>query len=526
MDKQASSNLEIVNFPPGVVRVDSRYRTQGRWWNTNQVRWKNNVLVPIGGWVSAFTIATASDYPWRSNHSWQDNDGISYFAIGSADKAIVIKPSNSYNETDVTPSTLVTAPPTLTGFGAGPFGFGPFGASPPGAGSEIGPENYWVFDNWGEDLVAVHSYDGRLFDWSPGDAELVPTTNAPADNALVVTSDERHCFVMGGTGNPRRVKWCSREDINLWTPAADNSAGGFELDTSGKIIAATKVPQGILVLTSVDVHLIEYIGPPSYYKPRLISDSAGVAGPFAYTNTDNGVIIMDHSGFWHFDGGLQQVPCTVEYDVFSDSNLSNPVTHFMGFNEHTREIWIFYPSKSAAEPNRYAILGKNSVDGQAWWAIGELERSSFIRASFQARPFMIDGNIVYEHERGWSAAGASRNGIVWAESGVYQLGEGDVNMHVSRVYHDTVQIEASGAIDMGDEDGYDPNPVAFSLSFRTSNAPKAPVTIEDTVILDPEDGFTTVRFKARQFYMKVTQVVDESWGLGSIRLRTKAMGAR
>ncbi|RYE98460.1 MAG: hypothetical protein EOO77_37220, partial [Oxalobacteraceae bacterium] len=39
-----------ITIPPGVVRSATSRSTPNRWYDTNLVRWREDVLAPIGGW--------------------------------------------------------------------------------------------------------------------------------------------------------------------------------------------------------------------------------------------------------------------------------------------------------------------------------------------------------------------------------------------------------------------------------------------------------------------------------------------
>jgi len=506
-----------LELPPGVMRDMSQHTTGMRWYDVNQVRWNTqNILMPIGGWRAMASITATA--PIRAAHSWRANDYIAYAVVGTIDKAVIIK-TTDLSQYDITPSDLYWEPANPRGYSAGNYGMGLYSFDVPN-------ENYlhkftdatWSFDNWGEDLLGVHTADGRLLQWLPTtpSTDFVEVTNAPEDNALVIVSNERHAFVMGGEGNPRRVKWCSREALTVWTAAADNSAGGFDLETSGIILAAVKVPQGILVLTDIDVHIIEYIGPPNYYSRRLVSKETGIAGPKAVAPTSNGAMFCGLSNFWEFNNGIFPVNCTVMSDVFNRGNLSRPVSLVMGQNEFAREVWFFYPGAEQNEPDRYVMYHPE----RQWWSKGNFGRTAWLNAIWQDKPYAASGPILYEHEYGWLAAGASRNGTITAETGAIELNAGTARTRVDRLYSDTIDFT-----DLTGENDSVVDPIPYNLEFHLADAPQAPYTIYGPVTLNATKGHTTVRFQARTMHVKLNQIVDTGWGFGTMHMRVKA-GAR
>ena len=515
-----SQNI-VLKMPPGLVTDLTSYSAKQMWHDGNLVRWtEEGALMPVGGWVKTNEFGEVTG-PIRSTYSWRSNDFQPWGAVGSEDKAYAFRPGENDNLTDITPDDLVWEPSEMEGYGSGQYGVGRYGLDSESGGGITSKflEAFWTFHNWGEDLLGVHAIDGRLWYWKQGAAtpfEVV--ANAPIKNYTFIVTNERHVMVLGGDTNPRKVKWCSREDITQWAPSATNSAGGFDLDTTGIILAATHVPQGILVFTDIDVHLIEYIGPPFYYSRRLITHDTGVIGPKAFASTANGVIFMGPNSFWAYSTGVIRVPCPISNDVFTYSNLSKPLRVFMGENEETRETWIFYPYIGSTEPDRVAIFRYDNNDSSTWWSKGILKRTAWLSAIWTEKPYAMDNKDVYQHEIGWTDNGAPRD--IWIKSGAMEISNGDTNMLVNRIYHDAVVIKDS----LGTT--YAPDPVPYSLEFLQANAPQAKKYSTGPITLNSENGFTTTRFKARQIEMTVRQVSQVPWAMGDLRLRVKAMGAR
>ncbi len=506
-----------LTMPPGINANVSRYAAGLTWWNGNLVRWNDSgILEPVGGWQKLYANTTHVN-PIRELFSWSDNSARAYMAAGSLTKATIRKISDG-TTWDATPTDLTSTPSGAVGYGSGSYGAGRYGLdssnnSAGGSDSKFAV-GYWTFDNWGENLIAVHSNDGRLLQWDPNSptTDLTTVTNAPVGNRLCITTDERHVMVMGGSASPRRVKWCSREDITLWTAAANNSAGGWELDTSGEILAAIKVPQGILVATDIDIHLIEYIGPPNYYSRRLITDESGIVGPKAIAPLPNGALIAGSHDFWIYNGGMSKLQCSVSSNVFEQGNLNQPLSCFMGVNEPNQEIWFFYPGSGQIEADRYVSV-KYTGEIQ-WWSKGLLSRTAWLNPVWGNLPIAANDTNIYEHERGWTDDGTARD--VYAETGAVEISEGDSNMAVKRIFQDT---KLSTDYVSGDA-------IPYEVEFAHARAPQGAETIYGPVTLNVTKGYTTLRFKARQVAMKVTETVPSRWGFGKARLTVKPVGKR
>lgn len=506
-------NTPLLNIPPGIYRNSTRYAAGKRWFDANQVRWRNNVLVPIGGWVKKITYSTATT-AIRKMHTWKDDLTKPWLAAGSSDKLFgsSYNDDSSYTTYDITPSALGWNPGGITGYGRDEYGSGFYGQD--GEAQQTTADGVWSMDNFGRLLTAVHSQDGRLVSWDPVTPSTIaaPVTNAPTGNLLVIATEEEHLMVLGGISNPRRVKWCSRRAITTWTPAEDNSAGGFDIQSNGSIKAAVRVQGGILVITDADVHIIEYVGPPNYYGRRKISDEGGVIGSFAIVPALGGALWLDHTNVWSFLGGaVQKFDCDVQDELFVNSNMTVPQKVHFGINEEAQEVWMMYPDKESSEPNRYVA---RSYANQPYWAMGELPRTAWINPVWQTKPLAANGIDLYEQENGMLADGVTRVNDVYVETGGLDLMEGDKEIWVDRIYND------SGA-DMPDEEG---ELDAFRLQFVLQQAPTAPKRIVGPVALVNAKGYTRVRFRARQFYMRVVQTEDKFWKMGNIRFRIEQRG--
>jgi hypothetical protein len=508
----SGQNVPVIDMPPGVNRNGTPYLVGKAWYNCNQVRWVNNSLTPIGGWVAG-NVFGASPEIVRDTFSWRDNLKNAWYAVGSTTHLRATSPSAAVtNIYDITPTGLVSSSAAKKGFGSGAFGKGKYGVSQKPSADAIGQ---WSMDNYGRQLVSVHSQDGRLFMWDPTTPSTVsiPVVGAPIDNTLVVVTEERMVMLLGGKNNPRRVKWCSRENMGDWTPTATNTAGGFELHSSGMIIAAVKVQSGILVITDVDTHIIEYVGPPSYYGRRKIADEVGILGKNTIASVMGGAFWLNGDGFWKYDGNVTPIPTTIDSEILRESNLSEPANVFMGYNGHNREVWAFYPGTGGDLANRYVFL---SMAASPYWSMGAMSRTAFMNPIWQTRPYMYNGVQEYQHETGWLANGSSRNNI-FAETGQFEIGEGDKNMWVDRIWQDA-SVE-DDAVTPG-------NPAAYDITFKLNQAPGDKRRTVGPVTLDTVKGYTTVRFRAREITMRINQSIDEAWSMGKLRLRLKAGGGR
>jgi hypothetical protein len=186
----------------------------------------------------------------------------------------------------------------------------------------------------------------------------------------------------------------------------------------------------------------------------------------------------------------------------------------LGVNEFAQELWIMYPNRSSSEPDRYINM---SYSKQPYWSQGQIPRTAWCNPVWQPRPLACNGTTLYEHEFGSMADGVSRSADIYAETGAFELEEGDKHVRVDRIYQDA-GVEGPG-FSVGD-------PNSFTLTFKLRQAPGAPERTVGPISLGNPKGHTAVRFRARQVVMRVNQAADVVWKLGKLRMRIKAGGKR
>ena len=154
-----------LDIPAGFYRNGTDIEQSGRWRDGSLVRWLDGSLRPVGGWSVRKNGFSAN--PVRGMHSWQSNNGTAWLAGGTADELIVM--TGAGVRYDITPDDLASGrvdASVLTGYGYNFYGTGIFGQPRPVTTDSIPEEStIWVLDNFGEQLIALCSTDGRLLVW-------------------------------------------------------------------------------------------------------------------------------------------------------------------------------------------------------------------------------------------------------------------------------------------------------------------------------------------------------------------------
>lgn len=492
--------LVPVQLPPGLERNNTPYDTTNRWWDCNLIRWQSGSMVPIGG--NDRLTQTPLTGGVRKIYVYRDNNNNRVTLVGTDSKLYV----DQGGYTDITPTSFTPLTSVGSGGGYGTFDYGEYtyGNARAAPSPIYSPMAYWTFGNWGEDVILTANSDGRLFYYDTSTATTKPTviTNAPTGINATVITDERHVMIFGygtGTGaSPRTVAWSSREDYTDWNFASTTNTAGYQaLNTRTPLLKGVKVKEGILIFSLTDIFLSQYVGTPFIYGFQRLADTE-MFHPDGIATFDGKAVWLSRLGFQLYSGGVvQPLPCPILNDIMSEMDpLYAPFRIHACHNATHPEVWFFYPTAGNNEANRYVIWNY----AENWWAWGYLSRSAMSPAEVWKYPYMGggDGNM-YEHEVGYTNAGTSRVGLVYAETGALGLGEGDSFIEVKQA------LPATGT-------GYN----NLSMTFYGRNAPEG---AERTFgpYTPRSNGYTDTRVNARETRIRYAATQDADFAVGKMR---------
>lgn len=489
-----------INIPPGVYRNGTELQASGRWYDANLVRWHNGTIRPIGGWRIRSTSQT-NGVP-RSTLAWRSNDGTRRLGVGTNTKLYSMKASGVL--VDITPTGFVTGPADggdNTGYGDLEYGRYTYGTARPDI-SPVTEATTWSLDTWGEYLIGCATSDGKLYQWQLDDTtptKAAQITNSPTGCVGLCATDERSIFALGAGGNPRKIAWCDLENNTVWTAASTNQAGSFTLTTPGSIMCARRVRGQTLVITDIDAHVANYVGLPFVYRFETAGRNCGIISRQAIGVLDNFAIWMGNRGFFTYDGYVKPLGSDVEDFVFSNMNRSQRSKIVCVPNADFGEVWWFYPSAGSIENDRYVVYNYQ----ENHWAIGSLARTAGAdKTVFNYPMWWTPTGDVYDHEFSFVRPGG---GDVYAETGPFQIGQGDQILHVNQLIPDE---KTQGDVTATFLKRYYPN------GTETSYGPYS--------LKNP----TSVRFNGRQVSMKINGARDVDWRVGIMRLNGMPGGRR
>ena len=437
-----------LQIPDGIYKNGTSTKQAGRWSDCDLIRFYEDSVRPVLGWKFWAMIDSVPEGKCpRGIHAWKDNGGSRFLAVGQYDQVYAYTISGA--KATITPSGMATgrlnAQENL-GYGGGLYGQESYGTqrSSSGDGSGYLPATVYHFDNWGEDLLFMHTDDGKLYRWeldhsTPTIATIV--TNAPTSLKAFVTTENR--FVMACQA--RTIHWCTQEAITDWTPLSTNSAGSITLNTSGTIQSAMRTRKQVCFITDEDFWVGNYLGSPFYWGFEKVGNS-GIVAPRAFATIDAGVVYMGHRGFYLYNGSLQQIKCEVADFVFDDMNETELGQIYAVTNTQFSEVIWFYPTGNHC--SKYVSWNYQTNV----WSVGNMDRSCGVdRGVFDLPIYCSSTNktdngsgtpqtatiMLYEHEVGvaYPEASGTSAGVPFLESGDIELGQDNI-LHLTKLIPD------------------------------------------------------------------------------------------
>jgi len=395
---------------------------------------------------------------------------------------------------------------------------------------------YWVFDTYGEDLIAMRN-NGSIYNWDLSGGVSSPAAvvaNAPTANRFVVISSDQHMLAFGteltiatpGSQDNMMVRWSNMDEITNWAFSSlqETSAGYDKVQDGSKIVAATRSRGGILVWTDTALNTLTSIGGQYVFSLQQVGSSCGAISPFCFAEVNGVSFWMSQTAFYMFDGSVKKLECSVQDFVFGDISPSAQVQTFCGLNVDFNEVTWFYPSESSEYLDKsvtYNYLEK------VWYTNTGFTRSAWTDRGVFANPYGADystvlvgdnetilgltagSSYIYVHEDGVNDDGAAMDSYI--TSGDIDIEDGDQVYHVSRVIPDFKVLT-------GDQ---------MQVTTTFANYPASTNTRSFSSTISSASKFFSVRGRGRQANLKIaSNALDADWRFGTIRYDIKPDGMR
>ncbi len=411
------------------------------------------------------------------------------------------------------------------------WGSNPWGDSTWGSGSGIGVSGQlrlYSQDNFGEDLI-FNARNSGIFYWDSSSGltnrainitQLGGASDCPTVSAQVLVSDnDKHVIAFGAntigsaTQDALLVRWSDQENAADWTPTATNTAGGVRVNSGSQIVGAVQTRQEILIWTDVSVHSMRFVGAPFVFQFTTISSDVSMISPNAAVNARGNVYFMDKTGFYIYNGAVQQIPCSVQDYVLSNLDITQAFKVFAAENNAFSEIIWFYPATGyGGEVSNYVSYNY----AENLWAIGTLARCAWLDSGVLDGPIASsaitssDSNYIYNHEQGFDDDGSAMTAYI--ESGDLEIGDGNNFIMIDRVVPDFTFSGASPEI---------------TMTIKGSNYPlETPASLATSTITSSTKQ-SNVRTRSRHATLRIeSDQAGFGWRLGGFRFGMRQDGRR
>ncbi len=507
------------------------------------------------GSATEITLTNSTGFPTTgTNHVLIGTEEISYTGVSGNKLTGIGRGARGTTATTHSNGATVTNSSGFTGWGSAAANT-----------DQVIDPGLWALDNLGSTLIAL-IHNGECFEWD-GDATNATATRATiitgaptASRDMLVSTPDRHLVFFGtettignkATQDDMFIRFSSQENINDYTPTAENTAGTQRLAAGSRIIGAKLGRNAIYVWSDTSLFTMRFVGQPFTFAFEQVGTNCGLIGQNAAVEVDGAAYWMSDNGFFRYTGKLESMDCLVEDFVYDDLNTSSNQLVYCGINNLFGEITWFYPTAASNNVNRavtYSYLDStakrpiwftnaNSLFPRTTWedsAVFGLPHATKYNAGDDAS-FDVRGNtdgitIYFEHETGVNQQEAATAAVAIPAnitSGDYDItqkvirgaatnmadlrGDGENIMRVSRIIPDFISQQGNAIIQLDLRDY--PSDTAVSSSL-------GPFTVSSTTTK------VDTRARARAIALTISNTaVDTSWKLGTFRLDIHAGGRR
>ncbi len=505
--------------------------------------------------ATEITLTNATGFPSTgTNHVTIGAEEISYTGITGNKLTGITRAVRGSTRSSHLNGATVTNSSSFTGWG-----------SPAANTDKVTDPGLWSLDNLGSTLIAL-IHNGECFEWD-GDATNATSTRATiisgaptASRDMLVSTPDRHLVFFGTettigdktTQDDMFIRFSSQENINDYTPTAENTAGTQRLAAGSRIMGATLGRNAIYIWTDTSLFTMRFVGQPFTFAFEQVGTNCGLIGMNAAVEVDGAAYWMSDNGFFRYTGKLESMDCLVEDYVYDDLNTTSNQLVYCGINNLFGEITWFYPTSTSNVVNRavtYSYLDStskrpiwftnaSSLYPRSTWedsSVFGLPHGTKYNAGDDASYDVVgntDGSTIYfEHETGVNQQEAATTAVAIPAnitSGDYDItqkvirgaatnlgdlrGDGENIMRVSRIIPDFIAQQGNAIVQL-DLRNY-PNDSAASSSL-------GPFTVSSTT--DKVD----TRARGRAIALTISNTaVDTSWKLGTFRLDIQTGGRR
>jgi len=298
----------------------------------------------------------------------------------------------------------------------------------------------WSIVQFGQSVLATNGVDRvqYLADITTGNFQNINAAGgdlADTFRCKILQKLGPYIIAFGTDNDNTEARWCTEDNVLVWTPLAGNSARDINLrDMNSDIKAVVEFGNSLLVLGHNRAHLFQFIGPPFFFGAQKIMDGIGAVGKNAVTEGGRLIYGFGPSGIWLTDGTVKEYidgPDVHSFVYEGDNKYDKTRAELATVWEDSKddEIYFSYPTIDGAGFT-VSFNPKLRV-----WSMHDYWRTAASVGELWDSPILMDsdGNIWIQSEEGtgssfeFSPLGLSDLlGIVagYGEGGYGELGYG------------------------------------------------------------------------------------------------------
>lgn len=103
------------------------------------------------------------------------------------------------------------------------------------------------------------------------------------------------------------IRWCTEDDVLVWTPIAANSARDINArDMNSSIKAVVEFGNSLIIVGHNRAHIFQFLGPPFFFGAQKMIDGIGAVGKNALTEGGRLIFGFGPNGIWLTDGQIKE----------------------------------------------------------------------------------------------------------------------------------------------------------------------------------------------------------------------------
>ena len=242
-----------------------------------------------GGSGTTINVGSTTGFPSTGTNFIQvDNEEISYTGITATSFTGITRAGRGTTRAAHSTSATVTNHSAFSAWGQA--------AS---TTDKVAEPGMWSLDNLGSTLIAL-IFNGECFEWNADASNATATratiiTGAPtASRDMLVSTPDRHLVFFGtettigdkSTQDDMFIRFSSQENINDYTPTAENSAGTQRLAAGSRIMGAKLGRNALYVWSDTALFTMRFVGTPFTFAFEQVGTNCGLIGKNAAVEVD------------------------------------------------------------------------------------------------------------------------------------------------------------------------------------------------------------------------------------------------